>query len=298
MNDVKSSLDIEFKSTEENNDGLAWHKKAIVTFFALTILLDVAIQIVYLFIPLLPLQILSTWTPNISAVLVLLFLIREESSVRNLLSGWKKWSVAPKFYIATISPFIVALSITAAYLALGGVAPGSDPSYSLPMLVGVALIAVFTGATGEELGWRGFALPRLQSRFSALAAGIFVGLWWGLWHMPGWFLLGQTITPMYVLSFMLVCVTESVFMTWLVNSTDGSILMASIFHYSVNMSTGLVTSVLGLITIEVLGLMMALVYGLIIVVLVYRYGYQTLSVEQEPNQDTESGKIVPVLSTT
>lgn len=277
MNNIKPSLELDNEFPEQYNHVAPWNRKAVLIFFALTIVFDISIQVLYLFIPLMPLQILSTWTPNISAVLVLLFVIREDSGVRNLLKGWTKWRVSPKYYIAAITPFFVAYIATVVFLALGGVSPGPELTYSLPLLVIVAIMALFTGATGEELGWRGFALPRLQSRFNALTAGVLVGVWWGIWHIPGWFLLGQVITPTYIFGFFLGCITESVFMTWLVNSTKGSLVMASIFHYSVNMSVGLFANVLGLITYDALGFIKGSVYVLIIAALVVRYGYQFLS---------------------
>jgi membrane protease YdiL (CAAX protease family) len=197
---------------EPDNDSL-WNRNAVLTFFILTFALHTAILIVCLFIPFFPLQILATWTPNISAVLVLLYLIREKSGVKKLLKGWTKWRVSPKYYLAALSPFAVISAVMAIYLALGGVSPGSELNFGFTMLLGTAILVIFTGATGEELGWRGFALPRLQSRFGALTASILIGLWWGIWHIPSWFLSGQIVTPMYVFTFMLGCVVESVFIT-------------------------------------------------------------------------------------
>ena len=254
-----------------------WNRNAVLTFFMLTFVLQSVILVVYLIIPFLPLQILATWTPNISAVLVLLYMIREESGVKTLLKKWTKWRVSHKYYLAALSPFAVVGGVTVIYIALGGVSPGPELEFGFTMLLGTAILIIFTGATGEELGWRGFALPQLQSRFDALTASILVGLWWGIWHMPGWFMPGQVITPMYVFTFMLGCTVESVFIAWLVNSTDGSVLMASIFHYSMNVSAGLFAAILGLITYEALGLMKALVYSVIVIFLVLRYGRQHLS---------------------
>lgn len=264
-----------------------WNRNAVLTFFTLTFVLHSVILVVYLIIPFLPLQILATWTPNISAVLVLMYLIRKDSGVKNLLKKWTKWRVAPKYYLAAVSPFAVVGGVTAIYLVLGGAPPGSELNFGFAMLLGTAILVIFTGATGEELGWRGFALPQLQSRFDALTASVLIGLWWGIWHIPSWFMLGQVITPMYVFTFMFGCVVESVFIAWLVNSTDGSVLMSSIFHYSMNISAGLFAALLGLITYEALGLMKALVYSVIVIILVIRYGRQHLSSKLSPRENTE-----------
>jgi hypothetical protein len=106
--------------------------------------------------------------------------------------------------------------------------------------------------------------------------------------MPGWFMPGQVITPMYVFTFMLGCTVESVFIAWLVNSTNGSVLMSSIFHYSMNVSAGLFAALLGLITYEALGLMKALVYSVIAIILVIRYGRQHLSAKVSSRENAES----------
>jgi membrane protease YdiL (CAAX protease family) len=272
----------------ETDNESRWNRNAVLTFFTLTFVLQSVILVVYLIIPFLPLQILATWTPNISAVLVLLYMIRKESGVKTLLKKWTKWRVSPKYYLAAISPFAVVGGVTVIYLALGGVSPGPELNFGFTMLLGTAILIIFTGATGEELGWRGFALPQLQSRFDALTASILIGLWWGIWHMPGWFMPGQVITPMYVFTFMLGCTVESVFIAWLVNSTNGSVLMSSIFHYSMNVSAGLFAALLGLITYEALGLMKALVYSVIAIILVIRYGRQHLSAKVSSRENAES----------
>jgi hypothetical protein len=71
---------------------------------------------------------------------------------------------------------------------------------------------------------------------------------------------------------MLTVIAQSVFITWLVNNTGGSVLMATLNHYAVNISTGLVVSVLGLITWDALSIMISLSYSVIAAVLLYLYG--------------------------
>jgi hypothetical protein len=83
----------------------------------------------------------------------------------------------------------------------------------------------------------------------------------------------------YTGSFMLTLIAQSVFITWLVNNTGGSVLMASLNHYAVNISTGLAVSILGLITMDALSVMMSLSYLVIAIVILFRYGWQSLMLE-------------------
>lgn len=85
---------------------------------------------------------------------------------------------------------------------------------------------------GEEIGWRGFALPRLQKGHSALWATLILGVMWSLWHLPAFFYLdtyiqlGLGVFPMFALGI----IAGAVVMTWLYNTSGGSILMVAIWH--------------------------------------------------------------------
>jgi uncharacterized protein len=86
----------------------------------------------------------------------------------------------------------------------------------------------------EEVGWRGYLLPRLQDRATALVASVAIGLVWSVWHAP-LFLIGSTTqasTP--VLWFTLQAIALSVILTWTYNGTGGSLLLAVLFHGAVN----------------------------------------------------------------
>lgn len=106
-----------------------------------------------------------------------------------------------------------------------------------------ALIAFFVilftaGPLQEEFGWRGYALPRLQSRFSALTASLIVGFFWWLWHLPAVFIPGRFMAdslPVF-LALAAVIMLASVLFTWVYNNTDGSVLAALLMHAAMNWS--------------------------------------------------------------
>ena len=257
---------------EKAGNGDSWNGRALLFFFALTLVLHIVFIFVYSASQSLLFGLLGAWSPNISAIIVLRYILREESGVRRLFGGWAKWRLSLKWYLAAVSPVFLVFAITSAYLLFGGTSPGPDVQYSLISLIGLAILIIFTGATGEELGWRGFALPLLQTRFSALASSLIIGLWWAFWHVPGWIIMNDVPSLVYIGSFFLTLIAQSVFITWLVNNTGGSVFMASLYHYSVNLSSGLVVSVLGLITWDTFSIMESVSSLVIAIVLLYLYG--------------------------
>jgi membrane protease YdiL (CAAX protease family) len=97
----------------------------------------------------------------------------------------------------------------------------------------------------EELGWRGFALPRLQQNYSALASALLVGLMWSPWHLPLFLIPGaraaETNLPA-ILLFLVLIPFLSILMTWLFNVSRGSVLIPLIFHASYNTSVASLTA--------------------------------------------------------
>ncbi len=84
----------------------------------------------------------------------------------------------------------------------------------------------------EEIGWRGFALPRLLGRWNALFSSIVLGaVWWG-WHLP-YFLGSSGINPDFY-PFLAYMVSLSILMTWVFNHTQGSLFVATFFHFWIN----------------------------------------------------------------
>ena len=93
------------------------------------------------------------------------------------------------------------------------------------------LPAVFVINLGEEIGWRGFALPQLQARFNAVTAAVRLGAIWSLFHFPVYYQ-----RPLFYLIFAVFIVALSIILTWVFNRTQGSILLMVLFHCSLNVS--------------------------------------------------------------
>jgi membrane protease YdiL (CAAX protease family) len=84
-----------------------------------------------------------------------------------------------------------------------------------------------TSGIGEEIGWRGYALPRLQKDYNALSSTVILTIFWVLWHLPLFFYL---FDPAIAVRWVFALYMGAIVFTWLFNSTDGSILIAAVFH--------------------------------------------------------------------
>ncbi|MEA2046534.1 MAG: CPBP family intramembrane glutamic endopeptidase [Euryarchaeota archaeon] len=102
----------------------------------------------------------------------------------------------------------------------------------------VFLYVLFFSVLGEEIGWRGYALPELQANHSALTASLIIGVIWGLWHVPLWWMRGNLHQDIPLTLFMLQIIALSIIFTWMYNNTRGSLLIVHLFHAAVNTTVG------------------------------------------------------------
>jgi membrane protease YdiL (CAAX protease family) len=192
-------------------------------------------------IPALPgLSVIGTFGPLVAAVIVTAQ-ERGRAGVRSLLGRILQWRVAPIWYgVALLGPLVITLAaMMLEVVALGARPPGLGamigelPSTLLTLLFNAVYFLIFV-TLGEEVGWRGYALPALQVRYGALLASLILGVLWGLWHLPVFFNPDTSYSRLPFLLFLVFIVPVAVLMTWLFNSTGGSVLMAMLFHAVLN----------------------------------------------------------------
>jgi uncharacterized protein len=187
------------------------------------------------------LQTLAAAAPTVAALLVL------RVGGRRDLIGWiagryRIWRVHPAWYLVAglLAPTIMLLSLWVRAVADPHfrIVPGAPLGELLGDLGvgGVALVFPLlvlgqlpSSPLLEEFGWRGLALPLLQGRWNALASSVMLGLVWGVWHLPLMAANGDPPVP-----YLLLIVPHTVLMTWVVNSTRGSMVLATLFHASLN----------------------------------------------------------------
>ena len=163
--------------------------------------------------------------------------------MRALLARVAQWRVGWRWYLFAAG-YIVTLKLTVALIyrmATGGWPRfGTDPWY---LMLGAVFISTPVQA-GEEIGWRGYALPRLAARFGWAWASIFLGLIWAFWHLPQFFIRETDTYGQSFLIFVLQVTALSVAMAWLYVRTKGSLLLTMLLHAAVNNTKDIVPSTL------------------------------------------------------
>jgi membrane protease YdiL (CAAX protease family) len=158
-------------------------------------------------------------------------------SLRTWLGQLFRWRIGAKWWLLAIGlPFVILVAGSAIYVGLGGPVDFGGPSLVAIYLFAMAWGIVWGGGQ-EELGWRGFMLPVLQERYSALVSSVLVGAAWTAWHLP-LFLNPTTFHGAWPLSQRLLwavtILAGSILWTWMYNSTGGSVLAVAVFHAGIN----------------------------------------------------------------
>ncbi|UEL29507.1 CPBP family intramembrane glutamic endopeptidase [Pseudarthrobacter sp. L1SW] len=168
--------------------------------------------------------------PGLAAVLVAVT-AGGRRELFGLLRQLGRWRVHPGWYgVALGVPLAVAGIAFGAAVMAGAPVPRWEPSDLLQVAGSIAVTVVIVGIF-EELGWRGFLLPRLQRGRSALAAAVLVGLVWLPWHLPE-FVSDPGQRPLA--PFAIYILGQSVVLAWLYNSSHASLPMVILFHAALN----------------------------------------------------------------
>ena len=190
------------------------------------------------------LVLLGSSIPSLLAI-VLTAIVLGRGALRKLLGRLLIWRVDPRWYLVVVlGPAALAGGIVVFNASLGGPAI----SINVPLLAAVITLAfhIFPGsALGEEIGWRGYALPRMQDGRSALSASLIIGPIWALWHLPLFF-TGQAFrSPSILVPFVISGIALSVILTWVYNTTGGSLLLVVLLHATANLPLTLMLDPLG-----------------------------------------------------
>ncbi len=186
------------------------------------------------------LWLLGTFSP---AFVAIAFTARETggAGVRDLLGRIFQGRVHPGWYLFAISYIaVVKLVVAVLHWLILGAWPQFGTTPVVLMLAGVLISTPFQ--SGEEIGWRGFALPRMAVRMGYARAALLLGIVWAFWHLPQFF-LATTDTyhqPFFVWSLQVVAL--SVAFAWLYVRTNGSLLLTMLLHASVNNTKDIVPS--------------------------------------------------------
>jgi membrane protease YdiL (CAAX protease family) len=181
------------------------------------------------------------------AGLLLTGLVDGQAGYRDLLTRLLRWRVGGRRYAAALlpAPLLSAASLFALSLRSPEFLPEIVATGARASLVLAGLAVGLTGGLAEEIGWTGFAIPRLRPHHSVLRTGLIVGVLWGAWHAPQMLWVGATSSgPLPPALFLLLYVATAVaaltayrvLMVWVYDRT-GSLLVAMLMHASYIAST-------------------------------------------------------------
>jgi len=173
--------------------------------------------------------------PMVSALL-LTAIYGGRPAIWNLLSRLKIWRVGWKWWIAVVLVFPAMLIFAG---VLYNLFSDQSPISLLPITAAVLLVNIIfltIASLGEEIGWRGVALPALLQRYSPLTASAILGIVWATWHLPFWILidtLSQYGAGYFVLNYIFI-VPTTFYITWVFINSKGSLLLPVVLHLVFN----------------------------------------------------------------
>jgi uncharacterized protein len=202
------------------------------------------------------------------------------------------WRVGFGWYLFALIglPAIMVLSVI--------VLPGTLASFQglatlspLPLLVLFVYVFFLGGPLGEEPGWRGFALPRLQRRYGPLVGSLILGPIWAFWHLPLFWAPAWNLPPtiLNIVMFVIAATAFTIVMTWVFNNTKGSLLIAVLVHTSFDMVLAILNGLFPVPIVNDYGSNVPVLIGLGVLALVLvaltrgRLGYQHYRHEVEPD---------------
>jgi CAAX protease family protein len=179
--------------------------------------------------------LVTVWTPTLVALLLSFRSGGALATMRLAMRLVPRRGTLHWLLLAITVPAAITLSAVLAARAFGDASPYLAPSGALPMIA----LQMMTGATGEELGWRGFLFAELEAKMGSLRAAMFMASAWSLWHICGLLVPGvpQHVVPPGL--FLLSVALFGIFLALLFVLTRGSVLATMFAHLSLNVALGL-----------------------------------------------------------
>lgn len=216
---------------------------------------------------------LQDWAFSIAGLIMIAY-TAGRSGIRELGSRLIRWRFNWKWYALAVLP--LGLYSIATIVAVSSSESGVSAEMSAATLrkmlfsaeAGLFVSLFLRGAFGEELGLRGFALPRMQLTMTPFRASVIIGALWGMWHLP--VLLGRD--PVSIVAFLLLSFGLSFIFTLLFNGSGGSLIPGLLFHATQNWEEGfeLVFPVLLTTDWELVSTLLLLLVGIVAGVVVWR----------------------------
>ena len=174
----------------------------------------------------------AAYSPTLIAI-ILTAILGRWVGIRRLFVNVFRWRVGVKWWLVSFLAYPAVWLTVAIALHFLKHEPIHWEAWFVKAPVTVLTGFIFTdsGGLGEETGWRGFALPRLLERFNPVIAGLIVGFFFGVWHIPGWFLGHSHFSQLDFGCFLGFTLLMSVVMAYFYISMKGSVLLAGIIPH-------------------------------------------------------------------
>jgi membrane protease YdiL (CAAX protease family) len=264
---------------------------SLITFFMLAYALAWWIWILYAF-GITFLGPIFALGPFLAAIIVTA-LTRGTVGLKVLLSRMVPWRVGLGWYAAALLlPVAVYLFTVSLNILLGASASTAEQFgswYLIFPLFAYSLLFPLSGAFGEELGWRGFALPRVQARLWALSAALVIGVIQTAWHLP-LFMTDRSTPPVpLIVGYMGL----GILATWVFNNTRGSVLITMVLHASFNTNAGFFGEMFAGADLVRMSWLLAAGWFVAAIVVVIVAGPKHLSRRQRKQEEWENGDAEP-----
>jgi membrane protease YdiL (CAAX protease family) len=181
------------------------------------------------------LQTICTLSPGIVAI-ILTAIYFGKKGLKSLFKAIVKWRIKFRWYIII---FILGVALCGLSLLIFNFISGESIRPDQPYnFVFYFILILPLSAFWEEIGWRGFLLPILQEKYTAIKSSLIIGFVWGLWHLPIYLAINPygDKTIIFFLMMFIGCFALSIFATYFYNSTNGSLLACILFHNAINTS--------------------------------------------------------------
>jgi uncharacterized protein len=220
-------------------------------------------------------------------------LTRGMGGLKALLRRMVRWRVGLGWYAAAlllpVAVYVVAVSLNILLGASASTAEQFGSWYLIFPLFAYSLLFPLSGAFGEELGWRGYALPRVQARLWALSAALIIGVIQTAWHLP-LFVIDRSTPPVPLIAGYMGL---GILATWVFNNTRGSVLMTMLLHASFNTNAGFFGEMFAGADLVRMSWLLAAGWFVAAIVVVIVAGPKHLSRKHRKQEEWENGDAEP-----